>query len=76
MIHTIDPISEGKQKAQAGVGGGGVTLFLSSYIGSGPASTIHPNNISGISSTPKKYLNFSNPKKYPPFCTLTFKIRP
>ena len=28
---------------------------FSSYIGSGPASTVHPPKISGISSTPKKF---------------------
>ena len=35
-------------------GGGGGTLIFSSYVGSGPASTVHPKNISGISSTQKK----------------------
>ena len=44
-----------------GGGGGGGTLFFSAYVGSHPASTVHPKKISGISSTP----NFSNPKKYP-----------
>ena len=56
-------------------GGGGGTLIFSSYVGSDPASTVHPKKISGISSTPKKYQefqapqkniwNFSNPQKYP-----------
>ena len=32
---------------------GGGTLIFSSYIGSDPASTVHPKKISGISSTPK-----------------------
>ena len=35
-------------------GGGGIYLF-SSYVGSGPASTLHLQKISGISSTPKNY---------------------
>ena len=35
---------------------------LSSYVGSGPASTVHPQKISGISSTPNKYLKFEQPK--------------
>ena len=43
----------------------GGTLIFSSYVGSDPASTVHPKKTSGISSTPKKYWNFSNPKKYP-----------
>ena len=34
-------------------GGGAVTLFFSSYVGSGPASTIHL----------KKYQEFQAPKK-------------
>ena len=34
-------------------GGGGGTLLFSSYVGSGPASTLHPKIISGISSTQK-----------------------
>ena len=33
--------------------GGGGTLNFSSYVGLGPASTLHPQKISGISSTPK-----------------------
>ena len=33
-------------------GGGGGTLIFSSYVGSGQASTVHPQKISGISSTP------------------------
>ena len=41
-----------------GEGGGGGTLFFSAYVGSDPASTVHPKKISGISSTPKKYLKF------------------
>ena len=43
---------------------------------SGPASNIHPQKISRISSTPNKYLKFKQPKKYPPFCTLTFRKDP
>ena len=52
---------------------GGGTLIFTSYVGSGPASTIHLQKISGISSTPKKYLKFYNPQKNPPFCTLTLR---
>ena len=36
----------------------GVTLIFSSYVGSDPASTVHPKKISVISNTPKKYLKF------------------
>ena len=35
-------------------GGGGGTLIYSAYVGSDPASTTHPQKISGISSTPPK----------------------
>ena len=35
-------------------GGGGVLIFFS-YVGSGPASTVHPKKISGIPSTPKLF---------------------
>ena len=34
-------------------GGGGGTLIFSSYVGSGPASTVHPKKVSENSSTPK-----------------------
>ena len=36
----------------------GGTLNCSAYVGSDPASTLHRPKISGISSTPKKYLKF------------------
>ena len=58
-------------KAERGRSGG--TLIFASYVGSGPASTILPQKISGISSTPKNIWNFSNPKKYPQFCTLALR---
>ena len=39
------------------------TLIFTSYVGSGTASTVHPPpQISGISSTPKEYLKFYQPK--------------
>ena len=34
------------------------TLIFSAYVGSDPASTVHPQKISGISNTPKKYQEF------------------
>ena len=34
--------------------GGGGTLIFSAYVGSDPASTLHPKKLSGISSTPNK----------------------
>ena len=37
-----------------GGGGGGGGSFFSSQVGSGPASTVHPKQISGILSTPEK----------------------
>ena len=39
-------------------GGGGGILNFFSYVGSGPASTLHPPKVSGISSIPKRYLKF------------------
>ena len=48
-----------------GGGGGGGTLIFSAYVGSDPASTVHPQKISGILSTPKNILIFSNPKNIP-----------
>ena len=61
---------------QGGGGGGGGNLIFSSYVDSGPASTVHPPKISGISSTPKNIWNFSNrPQKYHLFCTLTLRKR-
>ena len=54
-------------------GEGGGTLIFSAYVGSDPASTVQPQNISGISSTPKKYLKFLQPQKISQFCTLTLK---
>ena len=46
-------------------GGGGGTLLFSAYVGSDPASTVHPKKISGISSNPNFFWNFSNPKNIP-----------
>ena len=48
----------GYRDPRGGGGGGGGTLIFSAYVGSDPASTVHPKKISGISSTPKKYLKF------------------
>ena len=42
-----------------GGGGEGAGYSISfAYVGSDPASTVHPKKISGISSTPKNYLKF------------------
>ena len=49
-------ITSVKLESQGG-GGGGYSNF-SSYVGSDPASTVQLKKISGISSTPKKYLKF------------------
>ena len=48
-IHVIKNHRFAAQREGAG------PLISSSYVGSGPASTLHPSKISGISSTPKKY---------------------
>ena len=39
-------------------GGGGVYSIFSAYVGSDPASTVHPQKISGILSTPNFFLKF------------------
>ena len=61
-------------------GGGGGTLICSPYAGSGPASTVHPpppkKKIPGISHTPQKYLNFSNPPKISIILYFALKKRP
>ena len=56
-----------------GAGGGGGTLFFSAYVGSDPASTVHPKKISEISNTPKKY--FATPKNNP-ILYINLKKRP
>ena len=38
--------------------GGVDTLNVSCYVGLDPASSIYPQNISGISDIPQKYLKF------------------
>ena len=50
-----------------GGGGGGYshTLIISSYVGSGPASTVHPKKISGVSSTAKKFEILATKKIFP-----------
>ena len=59
-----------------GGGGGGVLShsFLTRRLG--PSIYHLSQKISGISSTPKNIWNFSNPKKYPPFYTLTLRKYP
>ena len=46
-------------------GGGGGNLIFSAYVGSDPASTVHPPKILEISSTPKKIFEIFATKKYP-----------
>ena len=58
-------------KGLAGGGGGGGTLNFSSYIGSGPASSIYPKKYQEFQAPQNNIWNLSNPKKYPPFCALT-----
>ena len=43
-------------------GGGGGTLVFSAYVGSDPASTVHPKKLSEISNTPLKFRNLT-PKR-------------
>ena len=51
------PVPQSLRPRPQGRGGGGI-LTVSSYVSSGPASTPHSQKISGIPSTPKKYLKF------------------
>ena len=53
----------------------GGTLIFSSNVGSDPASTVHPQKISGISSTPKNIKILATPKNTQ-ICTLTLKKDP
>ena len=46
-------------------GGGGGTLIFSAYVGSDPASALHPQKYQEFQAIPKNIWNFSNPKKYP-----------
>ena len=54
----------------------GGTLIFSSYLGSGPASTVHPKKNIRNFKHPKKYLKFWQPSKNPQFCTLTLRKDP
>ena len=45
--------------------GGGGTLIFSAYVGSDPASTIHPKKYQEFQAPQKNIWNLSNPKKYP-----------
>ena len=58
MFYCFFSLSHVVSSRGGGGGGGGGTLIFSAYVGSDPASTVHPKKISGISSTPKKYLKF------------------
>ena len=51
----VDPRREG--------GGWGATPICSSYVGSGPASTVHLKKISRISCTPKNILHTPPPPR-------------
>ena len=67
-------VKEGHPRGGGSQSKGGILSFFSSYVGSGPASTIHPKNIKNFKH-PKNILNFSNPKKYPPFGTLIIHVK-
>ena len=60
--------------SQEGGGGGGAgTLNFSAYVGSDPASTLHPpKNIRNFKH-PKKLFEILETPKIPPFCTLTLR---
>ena len=50
---------------------GGGTLIFSSYVGSGPASAVHPKKYQEFQAPQKNIWNFSKPPENLPFCTLT-----
>ena len=53
------------------------TLIFSSYVGSGPASTVYTQkNIRKFKHPQKIFEIFANSKKYSPFCTLTLRQDP
>ena len=54
----------------------GGTLFFSSYVGSGPASTVHPKNIRYFKHPIKIFEILVTPQNIPPFCTLTLRKDP
>ena len=60
--------------------GGGGTLTFSSYVGSGLASTVQPpppqKKYQEFQAPQNNIWNFTNPQKYPPFCTLTLRKDP
>ena len=58
-------------------GGGGLgTLIFSTYVGSDPASTVHPKKISGISSTQKQIFEILATQKNIPILYLDLKKDP
>ena len=65
--------SEVKGTVTPGGGGGGGTLIFSAYVGSDPASALHPKKYQKFQAPKKNISNFSNPKKYPQFSTLTLR---
>ena len=54
---------------------GGYSNF-SAYVGSDPASTVHLQKISEISSTPKIYLKILQPQKISRLCIFTLRKDP
>ena len=48
----VTPVYEAALKGETESSQGG-TLIFSSYVGTGPISTVHTKRMSGISSTPK-----------------------
>ena len=66
----------GHVSIEGSTGGGGGDSIFSSYVGSGPASTVHPKKISEISSSPKQYLKFYQPQKIFPILYLGLNKRP
>ena len=58
LVMCVCPHGSSTSIPRGGGGAGGGTLIFSAYVGSDPASTVHPKKVSEISSTPQKYLKF------------------
>ena len=62
--------------AMGGGGGGVLSFFLHTYIGSGPASTVHPQKHTRNFKHPQKIVEILATQKYHSFCTLNLKKDP
>ena len=57
-------------------GGGGVLWYFYAYVGSGPASALHPKKYQEFQAPQKIFEILATKKNTPPFCTLTLRKDP